>query len=331
MSDVAQKAGVSLMTVSRVVNNKGEISAKTIERVQKIIEELGYRPSSIARSLASGQTRTIGLIVPDVANPFFADVTRGVEHLAYSQGYNVFLCNAEEDPQRELSAIQSLEEKQVDGVILCSSRLEDNQLQEVLGRQPAAVLINRRIANDRGNHPIESVILDDAASGQLATWHLLDRGHRRIGFLAGPKASFSGQNRTKGFRAALQEAGVAYHPEWVRHCLPYVESGFHVAIELLNEHPDLTALLCYNDLTAIGVLQACAETGRLVPDDLAVVGHDDIALASLVTPALTTCRVSRYELGGQAVKALLKRINEHPQNCTEIVLQPELVVRASAP
>ncbi len=327
MSDVAREAGVSLMTVSRVVNDKGEISPATRQRVLEIIERLGYRPSGIARGLATRHTSTLGLVIPDVANPFFAEVARSAEHVAYAEGYNVFLCNTEEDAQRELAVLESLEEKRVDGVLLCSSRLDDNELQEAVARHPAAVLINRRLA---GN-VVGRVLVDDEAGGQEAVQHLLQAGHRAVGFLAGPPASHSGQQRAKGYRAALAAAGLPDTPAWVRHCSPMVAGGLTATRQLLLDHPELTALFCYNDLVAVGALQACAELGRAVPTDLAIVGFDDIPLAALVTPPLTTCRVPRHELGSQAMRLLLDRINGCTEECQEIVLRPTLVVRASAP
>src|SRR5512138_1033212 len=217
MSDVARKAGVSLMTVSRVINNKGDVSSETRQRVLEIISHLGYRPSAIARSLATRETATIGLVVPDVSNAFFAEITQGVERLAYSKGYHVFLCNTEEDPQRELAVIQSLEEKRVDGLILCSSRLDEERLIETLASLPAVVLINRRLYQTVED-TFDSVTLDDERGGWLATQHLIQRGHRQIGFLAGPPASYSGAGRRKGFLAALQEANIPLEDGWIKHC-----------------------------------------------------------------------------------------------------------------
>lgn len=174
MADVAREADVSLMTVSRVVNEKGEVSPATRQRVLEVIEQLGYRPSAIARGLATQRTGSVGLVMPDVSNPFFSDVAHGAEHLAYAEGYNIFLCNTDEDPQRELSVLQSLEEKQVDGVVLCSSRLYDSELEAALAHHPAAVLVNRRL---EGGGVVGSVVIDDEAGGRMATQHLLQAGH----------------------------------------------------------------------------------------------------------------------------------------------------------
>jgi LacI family transcriptional regulator len=326
MADVAREAGVSLMTVSRVVNNKEGISPATRQRIQAVIERLGYRPSNIARGLVTKRTGTLGLVVPDNANPFFSEVARGAEHVAYAEGYNVFLCNTEEDVERELTVLQSLEEKRVDGIVLCSSRLEEDALRAALAGHPAAVVINRQVEGDFG-----TVRIDDLTGGRLATQHLLQTGHQAIGYLAGPPASHSGQQRFVGYRAILDDAGLPYVPDRVRHCSPRVEGGYQTALELLTAHPELTALFCYNDLVAVGALQACAELALTVPDDLAIVGHDDIPLAALVTPSLTTCHVPRYELGGQSMRLLLDHVRNHPERCEEVVLRPELVVRASAP
>lgn len=330
MADVAREAGVSLMTVSRVINDKEDVSADTRERVLKIIAQLDYRPSAIARSLATQETRTIGLVIPDVTNPFFADITRGVEHLAYAQGYHVFLCNSEEDPRRELAVIHSLEEKRVDGLILCSSRIEDKTLIDLLARLPVVVLINRTLDLD-GEDTFRSVILDDAHGGRLATEHLIRSGHRRIGFLAGPPSSFSGQGRTQGYHAAMNAAGLTPNPDWIIHCQPTVEGGFDAGQSLLVRCPELTAVFCFNDLVAVGALHACAELNRAVPDNIAIVGHDDIPLAGLVSPSLTTCRVPRHQLGSLAVEALIERLKDCPTGCQPIILESELVLRESAP
>lgn len=331
MSDVARQAGVSLMTVSRVVNNKGEVSPETRQRVKRVIEEMGYRPSGIARSLATRRTGTLGLVVPDVTNPFFADIAKGVEHLAYAEGYNVFLCNTEEDPQRELKILESLRMKEVDGLIVCSSRLEDEDLRKGLQHHPAVVLVNRRLHPVDEFSGISTIMIDDVAGGMTATRHLLQSGRRAIGFLAGPAASKSGRDRGQGYRKACQEAHLKLNPDWTRHCAPNVEGGYLSGLQLIIDHPELDGIFCYNDLVAVGVLQACAEIGRSVPGDIAVVGFDDIPLASLVTPSLTTCRVARYELGRLALIALLDQMRGCSNGCRDVVLPVELVVRASAP
>lgn len=326
IADVAREAHVSLMTVSRVINDKDGISEATRQRVQGVIDRLGYRPSKIARGLATQRTGTLGLVVPDNSNPFFSEVARGVEHAAYAEDYNVFLCNTEEDTEREKAVLESLAEKRVDGLILCSPRLDDEDLLIAIKYFPATVLINRLLPGSGA----AALRLDNQGGAKCGVQHLLQRGHRAIGFLAGPDKSFGGQKRALGYRDALEEAGIPYNPAWVQHCTPMVDTGQQAAIDLLTRNPELTALFCFNDLIAIGALKACAQLGRKVPEDIAIVGFDDIPLASLVTPPLTTFHVSRYELGRNAAEHLLAQINGQI-NHADTIIPVELIIRASAP
>ena len=327
MADVARTSGVSLMTVSRVINGKAEVSEDTRQRVLEVIDRLDYRPSGIARSLATRRTGTIGLVVPDIANPFFSDIARGVATEAYREDYNVFLCSSEENAQRELDLLHSLEEKRIDGLILCSSRLADDLLAAALTRFPTAVLVNRRVPDPK----VGAVVADDETGARLLAAHILSGGRRRIGFLAGPPTSYSGQARRRGYQAILRDAKLPCDDGLARHCAPVVSGGLDAALALLAAQPQIDALLCYNDLVAVGALQACAQLGRRVPDDVAVCGFDDVPLAALVTPALTTCRVPRYELGMQATQLLLTQIDGRPGDTFEVVVAVELIARASTP
>lgn len=331
MSDVARQAGVSLMTVSRVINQKGDVSPATRQRVQEVIEQSGYRPSGIARSLATRRTSTLGLVVPDVSNPYFSGIAQGVAEVAYAQGFSVLLCDSEESPARELNLLQVLEEKRVDGVVLCASRLDPDGLGQALARHPDVVLVNRQQDSQNGAGQVGCVLNDDETGGYLATKHLIERGHSLVGFLSGPVASFGGQRRRRGFKAALVEAGCPLHPEFIQPCPPTVAGGRQAALGLIAAHPEITALYCYNDMAAIGALQACAELARPVPAGLAIVGYDDIPMAAWVTPPLTTIRVSFTEMGRLATQLLIDRLQGCSEGCDEIVLQPELVIRASAP
>lgn len=327
MADVARESGVSLMTVSRVINDKGDVSDDTRQRVLAVIERMDYRPSGIARSLATQRTGTIGLLVPDISNPFFADIARGVADAAYLDDYSVFLCSSDEDPTRELEFVASLEEKRVDGLIVCSSRLSRQDLTVALARHSNVVLINRRAADSGAS----AVLADDEAGARMIMQHFLSRGHRCIAFLAGPVASYSGKARLSGYRSLLEASSITFQPEMVRHCAPTAEGGAEVAELLLAEHPGITALFCYNDLVAVGALRTCMQRGLKVPHQIVIAGFDDITIADLVNPPLTTCRVPRYDIGVQANRLLLDQINSEPCNGCETVLPVELVVRASAP
>ncbi|MCB9445199.1 MAG: LacI family DNA-binding transcriptional regulator [Ardenticatenaceae bacterium] len=325
INDVARLAGVSYQTVSRVINNKPNVSNSTRKRIQKIITETGYRPSPIARSLATARTATIGLVVPDISNPYFSALARGVEQVAYAHNYSVLLCNTGEDASRELDVLRTLDEMYVDGVIVCGLRQADAPLQQALDCFRAFVMINRRFANK----VTPAINVDDVLGGYLATTHLLDLGHTAIGYIAGPTTSFSGVRRLKGYEKALAEAGIHRKPGWVQYCTPTVAGG-ETAVRLLNtNHPEISALFCYNDLVAIGAMRDCLAQGRRIPEDMAIVGYDDIMLATLVSPPLTTCHVPREEMGSQAVTMLLSCINDEANMCNEIIITPELVIRAS--
>lgn len=327
IADVARAAGVSAQTVSRALNNKGEIRPETRDGILAVVERLGYRPNTLARGLVTQKTSTLGLVVPDIANPFFSEVTRGAEETAHRAGYSLLLCNTREDPAREIEALHTLEAQRVDGIVLCSSRLSEETFRTLMARLPAVVLVNRESTEGA----LKSVCVDDEAGARCATRHLLRSGRRAIAFLAGSPASQSGQRRAQGYQRALSEAGVPGDPALRVACAPQLEGGYNTAQQLLVSRPDVDALLCYNDLVAVGALQACAALGRRVPEDVAVVGFDDILLAGLVTPPLTTLRSDKRALGAEAVRLLLRRLAGCTEDCENVVLQPELIVRASAP
>jgi LacI family transcriptional regulator len=331
INDVAQRAGVSLMTVSRVINNKDGVNEETRKYIEQIIEELGYKPSSIARSLVTQRTATLGLVVPDIANPYFSGIAHGVSEVAYTEGYSVLLCDAEENPQRELFLLEVLEEKQVDGLVVCAPRLQSDELCQALRQQANVILVNRELATESDTPAWGCVLNDDQEGGRLATGHLLQRGHNCIGLLAGPVASFGSQRRMAGYKESLEEAGLPYQPDLVTHCSPVVEGGKTKAKLLLEKHPEITGMFCHNDMIAIGALQAARSLGRHVPDDLEIVGYDDIPIAAWVSPPLTTIRVAFVEMGRLAIRALINCLEGSNQGCERIVLQPKLVIRGSSP
>ena len=208
MSDVAREAGVSLMTVSRVVNNKGEIRPETRQRVQEVIERLNYRPSGIARSLAGGQTYTIGLVVPDIANPYFSGIAHGVASVANVESFSVLLCDCEEDTSLELTMLDVLEEKRVDGVVVAAPRTPTESLLPVLARHQNIVVVNRIFENTDNATAHGYVLNNDKTGGFTITQHFLERGHRTVGFLAGPASSYGSMRRLIGYRSALEEKSV---------------------------------------------------------------------------------------------------------------------------
>jgi LacI family transcriptional regulator len=312
------------MTISRVLNDKGEISSATRQRVLEVVHDLNYRPSRVARSLVTSQTFTIGLIVPDITNPFFAVIVRGAEDIAWEHNYNILLCNTVEKQERESAALQLLEETQVDGVILCSPRLLDGQLFPLLKEYSSVVVFNRPVPDELA----DVVRIDDLDGGAQAANHLLEIGRRTIACLTGPAHSFSGQARIQGMILAAEAAAYNLRPELRMACMPTWEGGYNATHTLIETYPDIDSLICYNDLVAVGALQACVDLGKRVPEDIAIVGFDDILLARTTRPALTTLRVPTYEVGGKLMRLLLERVQGRPEP-KEIVIKPELIIRAS--
>ena len=326
IADVARLAGVSTMTVSRVNNAKGDVRPSTRARVERAIAQLEYRPSQAARSLTTRRSHTIGLLVPDITNPFFPAIVRGAEDVAWSEGYAVSLTNTVEDLERERAAFEHFEAHRVDGLIVCSARLPDRDLARAIERHPATVLLNR-------SAPLEgtasSLEVDDVRGAHLAIAHLANGGRRRIGLLAGPTRSTSAQRRRWGSAESLAFHGLEHGDDLIEEGEPTEQAGRAAMAALLARRPDLDAVLAYNDVVAIGALEALREAGRRVPDDVAVVGCDDVRLASLGGPARTAVRRGTDALGRRAGGRLWERMRGGPPR--RVVVQPDLVVRASAP
>ena len=327
ISDVAHAAGVSMMSVSRAVNNKPGLSEETRQEILRIADEIGYRPSQIARSLATRHTSTIGLMIPDVANPFFAQIARGAEDAAYENDYNVFLINTAEDLEREKTALDSLWQKEIDGAILCSPRLSLEALKPYFSRFPVTVLVNRELDSPIPN--VATINVDDALGTQKAVEHLVDTGRKRIALIAGPETSVSSQRRRDGYRLGLDTAQRIFDPVLIESCPPTTDGGHDAALKLFSRAPSVDAIICFNDLVAVGAMQTCAETGWNVPTDIAVIGADNIPLASLLRPALTTLHVDQYEIGHQASSLIMEYLDKGKLHQPEIVLQPALIIRNS--
>ncbi len=324
LADVAARAGVSPMTVSRVVNERPGVGDATRARVRDAVAALGYRPNVVARSLKRSRSHTLGLLVPDVTNPYFPDLVRGAEDVAFEAGYTLLLHNVIEDAEREAAALALFEERRVDGVIAASPRLPEDRLHAHLARHGAAVVVNRRAPAALAG----SVRVDHEAGAEAALHHLVRGGARTLGLLAGPATSHAGRERRHGVARALDATGATLPDTRIVEGPPTIPGGEAAARDLLTRHPDVDGLVCFNDLVAAGALRAAAALGRRVPDDIAVVGYDDIAFAAMFTPALTTLRVPTYAMGGHAMRMLLDRMDGRRRD-VGIVVQPELVIRDS--
>ncbi len=325
IEDVARVAGVSLMTVSRAINGRPGVGEETRRSVIELAERMGYRPSRVARGLATRRTATLGIVFPDMANPFFAILAKGATDIARAADLNVFIMNTDEDPELELTAFDSLIEEHIDGVIVAASRLPRRRLLEQVSRFGSAVLVN----SDIGGPGIANVDVDDRWGILEAVKHLVACGRRRIAFVAGPRESGSARRRLAGYRAGLVRAGMSPEPSLIERCIPDIEGGSRAAAVLLSREPSLDAIIAYNDITAIGVLRGLAESGRRVPADVAVIGVDDVPYAALVRPSLTTLKVDISGLGRLAMGVLLE-LRAGQELAPMEAIRPQLIIRESA-
>ena len=322
MADVARAAGVSKQTVSRVLNGTGHTSVATTARIERLIRELGYRRSGVARSLATNSSLTLGLVVPALDNPYYAEIAQGAEWAAWSGGYNLFLSNVFYDAVREKAALESLQDRGADGVIVDTPSLPDDELFELLVGFKAAVVIGRSVPPEIAG----SIAVDDAAGVCLALERLGAAGRTRAAFLAGPERFSSSRVRLEAFIGAEKARGT-FSAARLLAADSSAEASYTLITRLARQGLPFDALICFNDVMAAGVLRALAEAGVKVPETVAVIGHDDIPMSSWVHPPLSTLHIDKRELGLSAVKTLLERLNAHNREPT--VLMPDLIVRES--
>jgi LacI family transcriptional regulator len=324
IADVARRAGVSTATVSRVLSGAGRARPETRERVLDAARSLDFRPSLVARSLKRRATRTLGLIVTDIENPYFPQLVRAVEDAANAEGYAILLCNADEDPEREATYLDVLVERRVDGMIVAASTIGTRQREWLASPPVPVVLVNTR--SPQADLP--SIASDNRAGGRLAARHLLDLGHHRFGYLMPPPRNLDAPNRAAGVRDELRRIPAATLV--IGRGAPTVAGGEVAMRQLLSARPCPTAVIAYNDLMAIGALRAIRRAGLDVPRDISLVGFDDVAFAAYAEPALTTVRQETAEMGRWAVTTLTERLAGRRRTPdAHVVLPVRLEVRAS--
>src|SRR5207249_5475340 len=296
--DIAKKAGVAASTVSRALEDHPRIGAETKKRIQALAQEMGYIPSTVAKSLAASKTWSIGMVLASISDPFMGRVVEGVEQVAIEAGFNVFVSTSQNDRQREIAAIKMLQKRRVDGVIVIASHLFD-QYPRFFGRSKVPIVI---INEQEPGETMHFVTVDDVHAAQLAVEHLLALGHCRIGYVGVTNRPKSNQYRLKGYQDALEAAGIALDRALIftSHTIEDHAKRGEASLEPLLA-AGATAVFCYNDTTAIGLLAACYGHGLSVPENLGVVGFDDIDIAAYTNPPLTTIRQPRFELGRRAM------------------------------
>lgn len=326
MKDIARLAGVSTSTVSHVINKTRFVSDEIAERVNQAAQELNYAPSALARSLKMNRTKTIGMLVTTSTNPFFGEVVKGVERSCYQQGYNLILCNTEGDPERMRASINTLLQKRVDGVILMCPTLIGERI-DMFERYPDIPVV----VMDWGPMLFAADKIQDNSfqGGYMATRHLIACGHKEIGCITGPLIGQQAQQRYEGYKRAVLEAGLAINPDWVVESDFECEGGYAAFNTMRQRGPLPTAIFVGNDMMAMGVINAASEHGVMIPQDVSLIGYDDIHIAKFMTPPLTTIHQPKYRLGKAAVETLLHKL-AHQERAPQVVqLEPELVVRTS--
>ncbi|ABU74034.1 substrate-binding domain-containing protein [Vibrio campbellii] len=327
MKDIAKLAGVSTSTVSHVINKTRFVSEEISERVNNAAKELNYyAPSALARSLKVNRTKTIGMLVTTSTNPFFGEVVKGVERSCYQKGYSLILCNTEGDNERMRESINTLLQKRVDGLILMCSSLEGERI-DVFERYPDIPVV----VMDWGPMLFTSDKIQDNSlrGGYLAAKYLIDCGHKEVGCITGPLIKHQAQMRYKGYKRAMLEAELEFNANWIVESDFECEGGYQAFKKMLERGPLPSSIFVSNDMMAMGVINAANELGIQIPEQLSIIGYDDIHIAKFMSPSLTTIHQPKYRLGQAAVETLLRKLDEKSVEAQVVQLEPTLVERNS--
>lgn len=325
IKDVAQRAGVSSATVSRVLADKPHVRPELRERVWKAVEELGYQPSRVARSLRAQKSKIIGLIISDIQNPFFTSIVRAVEDAAYEQGFSIFLCNSDEDPEKEKMYLDLMRAENVAGIIVTPTRETGDSFQDVLDDEIAVVELDRRTPSVE----TDTVLTNNVKSAYNLVSHLIADGHQRIGAVIGVSDITTGRERMEGYVRALTAQGIDVSPELTIQALPKERQGYEATEELLGLPDPPTAIFTGNNLLTIGALKAIQARKLTIPDDVALAGFDEMRWTSLIKPGLTVIEQPTYELGRTAADLLLERLEDPSRSTREVILKGKLIIRQS--
>jgi LacI family transcriptional regulator len=327
IKDVAREANVSISTVSRVLNQSGYTSEKTRKKVLEAVEKLNFKKNMMAAALINKQTSTLGLIIPDIKNIFYADLTRAVEDTANKYGINVVLCNTDNDLNKEAEYIDFLIQKGVDGIIFSTPEVRDKNIKTVIKQYPdlPVVVLGSKIRGIK----INEILVDNFEGGYVATNHLLELGHEKIAFISGSLESFASIERKKGFEYALNEWNVKINEDFLIFDKFKIESGYKHATHLLTMKNRPTAIFAANDAIAVGVYKAARELGIEIPGELSVVGFDNSQYAEIVYPPLTTIQTPIFEMGQRAVELIIKTIKEKQTFKETHVFHPTIIKRES--
>ena len=327
LQEVARRAKVSIATVSRVLNKSKKVVPETRAIVEQALRDLEYRPSRVARRLRmkDGRAHLVGLIIPDIQNPFYAEIARGVEDAAYAAEYALLLCNSDESSEKEQFYLDVMRSESVDGVVLPPFDETDAAVAAIMKTGMPVVCVDRSLSKEK----TDLVEVDNYRGAFEAVTHLIERGHKSIGLIEGRIQVSTNRERRRGYLDALAEAGIPIRKDLMREGDFRQESGRLLAGQLLDLKRPPTALFALNNLMTIGALGAIHQRSLKVPDDIAIVGFDDLPFAEALNPPLTVVRQPAYEVGRQAMELLLKRIMEATRSTVTMRLLPQLIVRRS--
>lgn len=306
IADVAKVAGVSKQTVSRAINNKGEISPETKERIMSVIAELGYRPNRMAQAMTTQQSLMVGLLIPDITNPFFAEVARGVQDAALDHDYNVLLCNTDGNQATEMRLLDLLTEQSSDAFIMWSVQTDLKTLAQFTEGGRPILVINQHVRAPG----ISEFMVDNSHGAQLAVEHFVASGRQHIAMLTNVGIPLDEVRRVQGFRDAVRRLDRQQEPEAIVKAHATLEGGREGTLQLFATMPHTDAIFTYNDLMALGAIRACHELGKRIPEDISIIGFDDIQFAAMSSPALSTVHVDKYALGQQAFLRTLQLLQE---------------------
>lgn len=326
IKDIARKAGVSYSTVSRALNNDSLIKEETRKSITRLAKEMGYRPNALARGLVMRETNTLGLIIPDITNPFFPEVARGIEDYASEYGYTVILCNSNWDSAREHQYMDTLQSKKVDGIIIAPVSQGKGDIKKICKASVPLVFIGKEILTSTSSY----VVIDNKKGGMMATEYLIKKGYRKIAFIGGIEKDSSNVARLDGYKEALRKNSIYIDKSIIKQGTFKRESGYNNMLQLIKKGYDVEAVFACNDIIALGVMQAVKEQGLTISKDVAVIGFDNIPISGYPEFSLTTIDQDKYKIGQYAVKMILNYLRGKNTSGSSIILEPKLVVRSTA-
>jgi len=325
LKKVAEKAEVSVNTASRAINNKPDINEETKKRILKVAQELGYVRNATAVALRTRKTGTIGVVIADNRNPFYAEVLNGMEEAAREKNYHIILANTQRDYKKEEEAINLLLAKRVDGLLITPVQDRDDDIKNLIKANIPFVVVGR----DFENIEVDTIYNDEVKGGFLATEYLIKKGHKKIALIDGFLYKSPAKGRLEGYKRALNKYRIPLDESLISVGDINIEDGYERTKQMLEKNLDFTAIFAYNDMMAFGSMQALKEKSLRIPEDIGLVGYDDIPFSSLISPSLTTIKLKKQELGIESVKLLLSRINGRHKKIKKVVLDLELITRGT--